>query len=195
MDNAYYFHQGWRFRYADAFPMDRALEKHKDSRGRQVVDPDYDDGDWEQVSLPHTFNGADLFSVPIEDGGSGQRRGCAFYRNVLEIPPEYRGRRVMLAFEGVRQTCCVYVNGTLAGYYEMGVGPFGFDLTPFLDASGRNVITVLTDNTSTRNIPCCVAETPNAPGVRPGYYLESQDSRVRYRSHYLMGVRGTMPYF
>ncbi|MBR2822812.1 MAG: hypothetical protein IKE24_03920 [Clostridia bacterium] len=178
MNNHFYFHQGWRFRFADAFPMDRALEKCRDSRGRLPYDPDYDDGDWEQVTLPHTFNGGDLFSVPIEDGGSGQRRACAFYRNTLEIPAERRGQRVILAFEGVRQTCYVYINGSLAGYDEMGVGPFGFDLTPCLDPSGRNVIAVATDNTSTRNIPFCIAETPNAPGVIPGSYLLSQDEKV-----------------
>lgn len=178
MNNGFYFHQGWRFRLADAFPLADALQKCRDGQGRLPVDRCYDDADWEQVTLPHTFNGGDLFAVPIEDGGSGQKRTCAFYRNVLEVPPEHRGGRVLLAFEGVRQTCYLYVNGQLAGYYEMGVGPFGFDITPFLDSSGRNVIAVATDNTSTRNIPFCIAETPNLPGVAPGSRLQSQDQRV-----------------
>ena len=42
-------------------------------------------------TLPHTFNDAELFSVPIEDAGSGQTRTVAFYRNVLTVPPEHRG--------------------------------------------------------------------------------------------------------
>lgn len=178
MRNSFYFHHGWRFRLANAFPMEQALAACRDAQGHLPTDRIYDDGDWEQVTLPHTFNGADLFAVPIEDGGSGQRRTCAFYRNTLRVPPEQAGKRVILTFEGVRQTCYLYVNGQLAGYYEMGVGPFGFDLTPFLDAAGENVIAVATDNTSTRNIPCCIAETPNKPGVQPGSYLQSQDQRV-----------------
>ena len=56
--------------------------------------------------------------------------------------------------------------------------PFGFDLTPSLDHSGRNVIAVATDNTSTRNIPFCIAETPNAADVQLGSYLLSQDEKV-----------------
>ena len=178
MRNTFYYHQGWRFRAADVFPMAEALEKCRDSSGHLPTDPDYDDWDWEQVTLPHTFNGGDLFSVPIEDGGSGQKRTCAFYRNTLEIPAAQSGKRVLLTFEGVRQTCCVYVNGRLAGIHENGVGPFGFDITPYLEPSGTNRIAVATDNTSTRNIPFCIAETPNAPGAVPGTFLQSQEEQV-----------------
>ena len=178
MHNVFFYHHGWRFRRADAFPMAAALEKCRDRAGRVPTDPDYEDGDWEPVTLPHTFNGPDLFAVPIEDGGSGQVRTCAFYRNTLEIPPEHAGKRVFLTFEGVRQTCYLYVNGRAAGYYEAGAGPFGFDCTPYLQPSGTNAIAVITDNTSTRNSPFCIAETPNAPGAVPGSFLQSLDEKV-----------------
>ena len=178
MQNAYYFHHGWRFKRADAFPMAEALKKHRDEKGRFMYETDYQEQGWERVTLPHTFNDAELFSVPIEDGGSGQTRTAAFYRNTLAVPSEHRGDRVFLEFEGVRQTCYLYVNGQLAGYYEAGVGPFGFELTPFLRPDGENLIAVATDNTSTRNIPFCIAETPNKPGVSPGSYLLSQDEQV-----------------
>lgn len=178
MKNVFYFHHGWHFKRADAFPMAEAFEKHRDAKGRMVYDPEYEERDWEQVTLPHTFNAGELFSVPIQDAGSGQTRTAAFYRNTLEIPPEHRGENVFLEFEGVRQTCYVYVNGKMAGYYEAGVGPFGFDLTPFLSPSGQNCIVIATDNTSTRNIPFCIAETPNKPDVIPGSYLLSQEEQV-----------------
>ena len=178
MNNAYHFHQGWRFRLSGIFPMEQALDACRDSRGRLPTQSSFDDSDWEEVTLPHTFNGGDLFATPIEDGGSAQRRSCAFYRNSLDIPKEHAGKRVFFCFEGVRQTCYLYINGCLAGYYEMGVGPFGFDVTAFLDPSGHNTVAVATDNTSTRNIPFCIAETPNAPGVQPGSYLLSQEERV-----------------
>ena len=178
MNNTFLFHQGWRFRLAEAFPMAEAMEKCRDREGRLPTDPACDDREWEQVTLPHTFNGSDLFSVPIEDGGSGQKRTCAFYRNRLEIPAGQEGKRVILAFEGVRQTCYVYVNGCLAGYYEAGVGPFGIDCTPYLRPGGAQAIAVATDNTSTRNIPFCIAETPNGEGAVPGSFLQSQDRAV-----------------
>ena len=178
MNKTYFFHHGWRFRLANAFPLREAAEKCRDAAGRLFYAPDYADDDWEQVSLPHTFNDGDLFSVPIEDAGSGQRRTVAFYRNTLELTEEQRNRRVLLSFEGVRQTCYVWVNGQMAGYHENGVGPFGFDLTPFLHPSGRNVVAIATDNTSTRNIPCCIAETPNHPLAEPGAFLLAQEQSV-----------------
>ena len=101
--NVYSFRQGWRFLRADAFPLDRAAEAVRDASGNDFSHPSYDDSGWETVTLPHTFNDADLFSVPIEDGGSGQRRTVAFYRNMLTVPEEHRGKRVLIEFEGIRQ--------------------------------------------------------------------------------------------
>lgn len=178
MTNIYSFSQGWRFCRADAFPLDRAAEKTRDAAGCTFAQPDYDDSAWETVSVPHTFNDGDLFSVPIEDGGSGQRRTAAFYRNTLVIPPEHRGKRVLMEFEGIRQTCYVYADGALAGYTESGVGPFGFDLTPFLHPGDTHCIAVATDNTCTRNIPFCIAETPNHPQAAPGGFLQAQEEPV-----------------
>ncbi len=178
MDTTFYFHHGWRFLRADRFPMADAFAVHRDGCGRDVTDPAYDDSVWQQVTLPHTFNDGELFSVPIEDAGSGQTRTAAFYRNTLVVPEELRLHRAIMAFEGIRQTCYLYVNGHLAGYYEAGVGPFGFDITPFLRPDGVNAVTIATDNTSTRNIPFCIAETPNKPDVMPGSYLLAQDQSV-----------------
>ena len=115
MNSVYYYHHGWKFRLADRFPIPDALEGARDAQGRTVTDPDYPDDTWEKVALPHTFNDGDLFSVPIEDGGSGQRRTVAFYRNTLAVPPEHRGKRAYLLFEGLRQSCHLYVNGHPAG--------------------------------------------------------------------------------
>lgn len=176
--NTHFFHQGWKFCLSGKFPMDDALSACRDAAGREVYAPDYCDDSWQEVTLPHTFNAGEIFSVPIEDAGSGQTRTVAFYRNTLVVPEEFRQHRAYIAFEGMRQTCYLYVNGQLAGYYEAGVGPFGFDMTPFLAADGINQLTIATDNTSTRNIPFCIAETPHKPDVTPGSYLCAQEQPV-----------------
>lgn len=176
--NTHFFHQGWKFCLSGKFPMDDALSACRDAASREVYAPDYCDEGWQEVTLPHTFNAGEIFSVPIEDAGSGQTRTAAFYRNTLVVPEEFRQHRAYIVFEGMRQTCYLYVNGQLAGYYEAGVGPFGFDMTPFLAADGINQITIATDNTSTRNIPFCIAETPNKPDVIPGSYLCAQEQPV-----------------
>lgn len=61
--------------------------------------------------------------------------------------------------EGIRQTCYLYVNGKLAGYYEAGAFPVGFDITEFLTEEEEQLIAIATDSTSTRNMDFFSAET------------------------------------
>ncbi|MCM1541680.1 MAG: hypothetical protein NC121_10510 [Blautia sp.] len=174
----YHFNYCWHFLLADAFPMKEAVEKWKDDQGRYFYERDYREQGWQEVTLPHTFNDGDLFVAPIQDAGSGQKRTCAFYRKMFSLEEAWRGSKILLEFEGMRQTCYLYVNGRMAGYYEAGVAPFGFDITSYVEFGGENLIALATDNTATRNIDFCIAETPNEPGVEPGSYLLAQDKAV-----------------
>ncbi len=172
------FHHGWRFLKTGILLNDEAAERTRDRSGHLFSEPEYDDSNWETVTLPHTFNGSELFSAPIQDAGTLVTRCVAYYRNHLLIPPEHQGDRVLITFEGVRQSCYVYVNGSLAGYYEAGVGPFGFELTRFIDPERENTVAIAVNNASTREIPFCVAETPNAPAAKPGSFVQPQDDLV-----------------
>lgn len=44
------FHHGWHFLLADEFPMQKALEKHKDKNGRCFYELDYIEENWERVT-------------------------------------------------------------------------------------------------------------------------------------------------
>lgn len=167
----YNFNYEWHFKRADAFPLTSALDKHKDFNGKYFYEKEYEENDWKPVGLPHTYNDEDLFVARIEDAGSGQLRTFSFYRKWFELPKAHVGKKVLIEFEGIRQTCYLYVNGNMVGYYEAGVAPFAFDLTPYIEYEQRNLIAVATDNTSTRNIDFCIAETPNKPDVAPGSYM------------------------
>ena len=152
-----YFHYGWKFLLADAFPLKDALNKWRDADGHFFYETAYKEENWEDVTLPHTFNDGDLFRDRIQDAGSGQKRTMAFYRKWFEVPKNRQGQKVLIQFEKVRQTCYLYVNGTLAGYHENGVAPFGFDLTKYIRFGEKNLIAIATDNIATRNIPFCIA--------------------------------------
>lgn len=169
----YNFNYQWKFMLADAFPLSAALQKHKDQNGRYFYEPEYDVSQWKSVSVPHTFNDGELFSTRIEDGGANQTRTFSFYRKKFRLD-EPDGKKILLEFEGIRQSCFLYVNGKLTGYYENGVAPFGFDISAYVH-KGENVIAVATDNTCTRNVPYCMAETPNYPDVEPGSYMAELD--------------------
>lgn len=178
ISKTFYFNNCWKFLLADAFPIQDALDKWKDKNGCYFYEIGYEEENWESVTLPHTFNDKDLFRDKIRDAGSGQKRTTAFYRKWFTIPKEHCGQKVLIEFEGIRQTCYLYINGVMAGYYEAGTAPFGFDLTSWITYDKPNLIAVVTDNTATRNIECCIAETPNKPDVIPGTYLLSQEKDV-----------------
>lgn len=182
----YYFHFGWKFLLADIFPMKEAMEHYRDENGHYFYEPAYKEEGWQEVTLPHTFNDKDLFRDRIQDAGSGQKRTAAFYRKWFSVPKKHAGQKVLIEFEGMRQTCYLYINGTMAGYYEAGTAPFGFDLTPWIHYDADNLIAIATDNTATRNIPFCIAETPNKPDAEPGTYLLAQDGAIP--SGYYSGV-------
>ncbi len=140
--------------------MQKALEKHKDKNGRCFYELDYIEENWERVTLPHTFNDTDLFRDRIKDAGSGQKRTAVFLQKLFDRSERIlRSKKVLIEFEGIRQTCYLYVNGKMVGYVENGVAPFGFDLTPFIDYDKPNLIAVATDNTATRETDFfCIAE-------------------------------------
>ncbi|MGN1097316.1 MAG: RICIN domain-containing protein [Clostridia bacterium] len=157
----------WKFKKpAAAFPLADAVSSElKD--GKSFYDIDYDDSDWETVSVPHAVNACDSFDSLIADAGeAGLYRGFMFYRKEFVLPEKDAGKKVIIEFEAVRQSVYLYVNGTLAGYYEAGTAPIGFDITDFVRAGESNVIAVATDNAAYRGAAFTTKET--IPGHEPG---------------------------
>lgn len=108
--------------------------------------PDFDDGAWEEVSVPHDWAIAGPF-IPDGDGNTGKLpwRGEGWYRNRLDVPAAWAGRRVYLIFDGVMASPEVWVNGVRAGGWDYGYMSFYLDVTDHLDPGGVNVLTVHAD--------------------------------------------------
>ena len=107
---------------------------------REAASLDYDDADWQQVTLPYAFNGDEAFRKDIVD----LTDTIAWYRKHFSVSA-LKGKKVLVEFEGVRQGADFYLNGHHIGLSENGVMASGFDLTPYLKA-GENVIAVRCDN-------------------------------------------------
>lgn len=109
-----------------------------------------DDSDWKTVSCPHTWNDIDTFNDFGDGGHQGEAdlwQGAAWYRKKFSLPAGTQGKQVCIEFEGVRQVADVYLNGHHLGQSKTGFIPFAFDLTPYLNADGTNVLAVRADNT------------------------------------------------
>jgi beta-galactosidase/beta-glucuronidase len=85
-------------------------------------------------------------------GDTGYHR-WVWYRRAFTVPPEWKGRRLLLHFGAVDYRATVWVNGREAGSHTGGFTPFTFDITPYA-AAGANTITVRADDNPTdRSIP------------------------------------------
>lgn len=90
---------------------------------------------------------------PKSEGGSANayfEGGEYIYEKQFEVSEQWRGKHILLQFEGVYKNCKVFVNGKEAGGADYGYIPFFVCLDHLLDYGTENVITVKADN---RNLP------------------------------------------
>ena len=103
---------------------------------------DYPDADWKKVTLPRAHNEDEVFKVDIKH----LTDTIAWYRKHFRLPQTAKNKKVFVEFEGVRQGADFYLNGHYLGLHENGAMAVGFDLTPYINYSGDNVMAVRTDN-------------------------------------------------
>lgn len=108
----------------------------------EASQPQFDDSQWQQVTLPYAFNGDEAFRKDIVD----LTDTIVWYRNTFNVSNP--NKKYFIEFEGVRQGADFYLNGHHLGYSENGVMACGFDLTPYIK-EGENVIAVRCDNSWT----------------------------------------------
>jgi len=124
----YNFNPGWKLYHGDPVGAEKA---------------DFNDKDWQSVTLPHASNEDDAFKVDIHNLSTG----ISWYRKHFKLPANYSNNKVFIEFEGIRQAGEVYLNGEFVGRCENGVMAFGFDLSKYLKFGGaENVIAVRCDN-------------------------------------------------
>ena len=108
----------------------------------EASQPQFDDSQWQQVTLPYAFNGDEAFRKDIVD----LTDTIVWYRKTFNVSNP--NKKYFIEFEGVRQGADFYLNGHPLGFSENGVMACGFDLTPYIK-EGENVIAVRCDNSWT----------------------------------------------
>lgn len=110
--------------------------------------PDYDGKDSVGVRLPHTCK-----ETPFHYFDESIYQMVCGYRKKLFIPEEYRGKRIILTFEGIAHESEFYINGKKAGEHHCGYTAFSVDLTEELDYGKENVLAIKVDSRESLNIP------------------------------------------
>jgi beta-galactosidase len=112
--------------------------------------PGFDDRGWKPVDVPNDWAIAGPFDEKARSTGSGAwlPTGVAWYRKHFRLPASARGRRVFVEFDGVMERSGVWINGRHVGHRPNGYASFRYELTPFLDAEGDNVLAVRADTSA-----------------------------------------------
>jgi beta-galactosidase len=152
-----------------------------------------DKAGWEKVSLPHSWNTAD-----VNDDAPGYYRGIGWYKKTLFMPSGWKNKSIYLHFEGANQVVEVFVNGKLAGKHIGGYTAFSFPINKYLntgtDSLTANEITVKVDNSYSDDIPPLSADFTFYGGIyRDVYLVAANPVHFEMDDHASAGIRIKTP--
>jgi beta-galactosidase len=108
---------------------------------------------WAPVAIPHTWNAFDGQDGPtpgcdpkLNVKCANYFRGPCWYARSLDIPANWKGKRVFLRFEAAATVAKVYLNGQLLGEHRGAFTAFCFELTPQVKRGRTNELLVRVDN-------------------------------------------------
>ena len=107
--------------------------------------PAYDDGGWRTVHLPHDFIVEGTFSPKADAGHGFLPTATAWYRLTFTLPLSDRGKSLWIDFDGIYRDSKVWLNGHYLGRHASGYTGFRYDITPYANCGGRNVLAVHVD--------------------------------------------------
>lgn len=122
----------WKFKRLELPPVEEGF-----------YDKDFDDSTWELVQAPHDWNIKDKFQPGLSEGAAASLpEGIGWYRKTFNIPANRKGKYFEIVFDGIFQCSDVYINGVHLGTHPYGYSTVHYDLTPYLNYGGSNLIAV-----------------------------------------------------
>lgn len=110
--------EGWRFHYGDV---------------PQAWYRGFDDGEWEQVFLPHDWSVHMPFNQGYSSGTGYLAGGIGWYRVRFSLPEAYRGKRVRVVFDGIYKNSRIWCNSYHLGKRPYGYSEISYDITDFVN--------------------------------------------------------------
>jgi len=109
--------------------------------------PDFADANWRDLDLPHDWSIEGPFrQAPGSATSAHLPTGIGWYRKYFRVPKSYALKTVVIEFDGVYQNSEVWINGHYLGKRPYGYIGFHYNLSPYLNFGGGNVIAVKVDN-------------------------------------------------
>ncbi len=121
------FNDGWLFSQLEAGATEKAISA-----------AEFDDSQWQSVSLPHTAN---IEPLTVND----QWQGICYYRKSFEVENYSADKIYYIEFEAAMNHTTIWLNGLEIKQAQGGYLPIVVDITPMLK-EGENVMAVRLDN-------------------------------------------------
>ncbi len=121
------FNFGWKFKAGD-IPNAQSIS--------------FDDNDWRKLDLPHDFQIEQPWDSTANRGRGFKTNGIGWYRKTFKANESWKGKRVLLDFEGIMLHGDVWVNGKKIGGTAYGYLGFEADIAAIIKYDADNVVAV-----------------------------------------------------
>ena len=112
----------------------------------------FDDSSWQEIQLPHDWVTTLPYAAEASHshgyktvGWKYPETSVGWYRKTLKIGDEDLGKRLMLRFDGIFRNAQVWFNGFYMGTDPSGYATQIYDITPYVNYGGDNLICVRAD--------------------------------------------------
>jgi beta-galactosidase len=121
------FNFGWKFKAGD-IPNAQNLT--------------FDDSEWRKLDLPHDFQIEQPWDSSASRGRGFKALGVGWYRKAFKADANWKGKQILLDFEGIMLHGDVWVNGKKIGGTNYGYLGFEADIATIIKYDADNVVSV-----------------------------------------------------
>ena len=122
------------------------------SDNQKYADRTYNDESWERIQLPHDWSIKLSFDKKMGGSAAHLPGGIGWYRKQFKLPRSYNGKVISILFDAICHQSDVYINGHHLGFRPYGFCSIEYDLTPYLDYDGENVIAVRVNRSGVKDV-------------------------------------------
>jgi len=133
-------------RTKESFDFDWKFSLNNDKEDNST--PTFDDRGWQSVQLPHDWCISQQFDSKLSGCNGHLPGGIGWYRKEFNVSGSQKGKKTSILFDGIYNRSTVYINGHKLGFRPYGFCYIEYDLTPYLNYDGKNVIAVRCNNPS-----------------------------------------------
>lgn len=126
------FNDNWKFHKGDIINADKRV---------------FDDSSWRLLELPHDWSIEGPFDSKWASGNGFLPGGIGWYRKTFTLSPGMSSKNVFLYFDGVYKNSEVWINGHYLGKRPNGFVSFQYEISKYLNQTGKNIVAVKADHT------------------------------------------------